>query len=80
MEKDAVLPLPVSAHPRMSHPDRAIGIPWDWIGVGVSYLWWLISAMMLGWRFCRDFHVKRSIVGEMVHILTYCILMVKLMG
>jgi len=31
MLKLAVLPLPVSAQPRMSLPDRATGMPWAWI-------------------------------------------------
>eukprot|EP00955_Chlamydomonas_euryale_P105985 365674-Chlamydomonas_euryale.AAC.2 len=28
MANDAVLPLPVSAQPRMSRPDSAMGMPW----------------------------------------------------
>ena len=52
MLKEAVLPEPVSAHPKMSRPLSAIGIPCAWIGVGVWYLWCVMSALMLA---CRIF-------------------------
>mmetsp|Transcript_36232 Transcript_36232/g.80627 ORF Transcript_36232/g.80627 Transcript_36232/m.80627 type:complete len:264 (-) Transcript_36232:273-1064(-) len=58
MEKEAVLPEPVSAQPRMSWPHKAIGMPCAWMGVGVSYLWWRMSAMMLS---CKFISVKDSI-------------------
>eukprot|EP00967_Tisochrysis_lutea_P023785 scaffold27299_cov19-Tisochrysis_lutea.AAC.1 len=54
MAKDAVLPLPVSAHPRMSLPASAMGMPCVWMGVGVSYLCSLMSWMMFGCRFCMS--------------------------
>jgi hypothetical protein len=52
MAKLAVLPLPVSAQPRMSHPDSATGMPWHWMGVGVSYLCAEMSSRMGCARFC----------------------------
>ena len=55
MLNDAVLPEPVSAHPRMSRPLKAIGMPWDWMGVGCWYLWSVMSAFMLA---CKIFERK----------------------
>mmetsp|Transcript_20575 Transcript_20575/g.57358 ORF Transcript_20575/g.57358 Transcript_20575/m.57358 type:complete len:278 (+) Transcript_20575:3127-3960(+) len=60
MAKDAVLPLPVSAHPRMSLPASAMGMPCVWMGVGVSYLCSLMSWMMFG---CRFISMKDSMGG-----------------
>lgn len=62
--KDAVLPLPVSAQPRMSRPDSAMGMPCDWIGVGCWYLWCVMSAMMLSCKFCDQWlHKKQQYVS-----------------
>lgn len=34
-ENASVLPDPVKAMPIMSRPEKAVGIPWIWIGVGL---------------------------------------------
>lgn len=52
MANDAVLPEPVSAHPRMSRPDKLTGMPCAWMGVGRSYPWCAMSFRMSEWRFC----------------------------
>ena len=42
-----VLPVPVCAVPSTSFPSSAIGIAWDWIGVGVIKFEYLIEFFSL---------------------------------
>jgi hypothetical protein len=52
--KAAVFPLPVSAQPKRSRPERAIGMAWAWMGVGLVYEWKVMSFMMLEFSPCAS--------------------------
>lgn len=49
---EAVFPLPVSAQPRMSRPESAMGMPCAWMGVGDWYSRCRMSNITLACRFC----------------------------
>lgn len=52
--KAAVFPLPVSAQPKRSRPERAMGMAWAWMGVGLVYEWKVMSFMMLEFSPCAS--------------------------
>mmetsp|Transcript_9815 Transcript_9815/g.42788 ORF Transcript_9815/g.42788 Transcript_9815/m.42788 type:complete len:257 (-) Transcript_9815:227-997(-) len=60
MENAAVLPEPVSAHPRTSRPEQITGMACAWMGVGLSNSLNLMSIMILVSRFMSS---KDSIGG-----------------
>lgn len=61
--KAAVFPLPVSAQPRRSRPERATGIAWAWMGVGLVYEWNVMSFIMSMLRPCEA-------IGSQLHLAT----------